>query len=48
LSARRLAKSRDFFARRALAAAGQGDKAEAMRLLTWATRKKTLATLAAI
>lgn len=41
-TARRAAKSKAFFARLALRAAEAGDAREAERLLTWATRKRTV------
>lgn len=45
--ARRARKSKAFFAKLAERAALANDRAEAMRLHTWAIRKKTQATLAA-
>lgn len=48
MTAKRLAKSRDFFARRALAAGEAGNRNEAIRLQTCAIRKGTLAKLAAL
>jgi len=45
--ARRAAKSKAFFAKLAERAAIAGDKPEALRLLTAATRKRTEASLSA-
>lgn len=44
--ARRAAKSKAFFAKRALAAALAGNKAEALRLMAWAHRKRASAAIA--
>jgi len=44
--ARRAAKSKAFFARRAEVAALAGNKSEALRLLAWAHRKSASAALA--